>query len=64
VESFAILWSLVLAEFKKITWIETKEFLKRRFPPLTWIPIYTLEKFQLDLTVAALVFSFLPRARN
>lgn len=51
VESFAILWSLFLAECKKMTWVETKEILKRRIPPLVWIPQYTFEKFRLDLTV-------------
>jgi hypothetical protein len=50
-EGSAALMGLAEQVYNKITWLEIWEFTKTRFPPITWIPEYNLEKFKLDLTV-------------
>ena len=50
-EEFTFLWILILDQYKKLTWAVVWEFITDRFPPLKWIPEYTLDKFRLDLQV-------------
>ncbi len=51
-EIFSVVRVAVLAEVGSMTMHDVWEFIKCRFPPIVWIPQYTLEKFRLDLTVS------------
>ena len=55
IESFLFLWTLFLDQYKKLTWLEIWEFIRDRFPPLKWIPEYTLDKFRLDCQVCSFI---------
>jgi len=45
------IFSYFKEQYNKLTWAESWEIAMTRLPPLRWIPEYTFEKFQYDLTV-------------
>jgi hypothetical protein len=50
-ELFTLARVAVQAEVGTLGMNDVWDFIKCRFPPIVWIPQYTLEKFRLDLTV-------------
>ena len=50
-ESFMVLWSQITYLYTRLKWMHIWEFIKQRFPPLKWLPEYTLDKFRMDVTV-------------
>mmetsp|Transcript_76481 Transcript_76481/g.205982 ORF Transcript_76481/g.205982 Transcript_76481/m.205982 type:complete len:779 (+) Transcript_76481:128-2464(+) len=54
-EGVSVVKAFFRSEYERLTWAELTEIAVTRFPPLRWVPQYTLEKFRYDLTAGLIV---------